>query len=431
MIFLLDIILLINFIIAFRAFKNIIAPPILMGGGMLCASLLVSSYYYDWKLDLMLPITVFCLGGGTLTFTFICILLNKYSRRKYTLIPKKIDSIYFYNIRLKLFYILTLIIATTAIIAKLYYFRSWFGTTLNISSILHAVRVEQLESEKFYILPSWCRMILTFSQVTSYVTIWLLAKHFLIRKFNNITFLLLIFHFFITFIDAFFSGTKGAIISLFFRSFIIFIMTYYAKNQSFNIDKSIYKKIAFVFLLIPFSFRFMSLAIGRNVEMQSNLDLFAEYCGAEIKNFDIYMHNAYPKNELWGVMTFRKLYEDLGIITNDFCGEFQSIGNYTLGNVYTIFYNFHNDWGIVGCIICPIFMAIFSMIFYKKCIRTLNNTGKLSPYLFLYSIIAFTILMCFFSSKFSEIIVRLSFIRTVIYLYVITLFFNKFIIKKN
>ena len=54
-------------------------------------------------------------------------------------------------------------------------------------------------------------------------------------------------------------------------------------------DPSIYVALSpFVFLLIPFSFRFMSLAIGRNVEMQSNVDLFAEYCGAEIKNFDIF-----------------------------------------------------------------------------------------------------------------------------------------------
>lgn len=66
MLFLLDILLSINLWIAYKYFKNLASPPILMGAGMLAASLMATSYYTEWRMDKMLPISVVILGGGTL-----------------------------------------------------------------------------------------------------------------------------------------------------------------------------------------------------------------------------------------------------------------------------------------------------------------------------------------------------------------------------
>ena len=75
MLFLLDILLSINLWIAYKYFKNLASPPILMGAGMLAASLMATSYYTEWRMDKMLPISVVILGGGTLFFTFCCMIL--------------------------------------------------------------------------------------------------------------------------------------------------------------------------------------------------------------------------------------------------------------------------------------------------------------------------------------------------------------------
>ena len=74
MLFLLDIILIINIWIAYRYFSCLMAPPVLMGGGMLAASLMATSYYNEWEMDTMLGESVCLLGGGTFFFTICCIL---------------------------------------------------------------------------------------------------------------------------------------------------------------------------------------------------------------------------------------------------------------------------------------------------------------------------------------------------------------------
>ena len=77
MIYLLDFILLFNLIVAYIAFKNILAPPVLMGTGMLLASFICTYNYDVYEMDVMLMETVIILGGGSLLFTIFCLLMMK------------------------------------------------------------------------------------------------------------------------------------------------------------------------------------------------------------------------------------------------------------------------------------------------------------------------------------------------------------------
>ena len=77
MLFLLDTILILNIWIAIRYFKNLISPPILMGGGMLAAAIVATLYYDEWNMKIFHEQSVLILGGGTIAFTFYCIILSK------------------------------------------------------------------------------------------------------------------------------------------------------------------------------------------------------------------------------------------------------------------------------------------------------------------------------------------------------------------
>ena len=72
MIFLLIFILLVNCYYAYNSFKDLASPPVLMGIGMLAASIVSLSYYVEWSMDKMLPETVLILGGAPLLFSFCC-----------------------------------------------------------------------------------------------------------------------------------------------------------------------------------------------------------------------------------------------------------------------------------------------------------------------------------------------------------------------
>ena len=77
MIFLLDIILGLNLIWAYKSFKSIVSPPVLVGVGMFIASVIATEYYKAWELDKFCWESVIFLGVGTLFFTFSCLLFRK------------------------------------------------------------------------------------------------------------------------------------------------------------------------------------------------------------------------------------------------------------------------------------------------------------------------------------------------------------------
>lgn len=82
MIYLLDLLLIINILIVFKAFRDFFAPPFLVGIGMLAASIVATCYYSEWQMNTMLPSSVMAIGGGTLGYTFTALLLKKENTTK-------------------------------------------------------------------------------------------------------------------------------------------------------------------------------------------------------------------------------------------------------------------------------------------------------------------------------------------------------------
>ena len=88
----------------------------------------------------------------------------------------------------------------------------------------------------------------------------------------------------------------------------------------------------------------------------------AFYCGAEIKNLDIFLNSTKTKPAIWGEQTFVNLVKAIGrFFISGFdqyylINPYQSVNGYYLGNVYTTFKAYIHDFGYIGMIILIIIM---------------------------------------------------------------------------
>lgn len=431
MIFILDILLIINVYIAYKYFKSIVSPPFLLGCGMLLASLMATSYYEEWIMNEMCLKSVGLIGGGCCFFTISCILFSKIFKI-YKLSHPAIFNHKFNTKRIRLFYIFSILIGLLGILLKLYYMKSQFGS-LGLSELIVARRMDQWNGENNLKIPSIVRQMGSYTSVISFLSTWLysiiiISKDKYLKKIKW----LIILHLCITFFDGMLSGSKAPLLELIVIFGVMYFYNYYAKIGKYYINKKMFIRFAIIMILLAVSFRGLSLLIGRNVDERTNIDLLAEYCGAQIKNFDIYIQEnpQKVKTNVWGENTFFNFYSEL--YPEKFEKEpdaFQFINNHSLGNVYTLFKPYHQDFGNLGVFTISFFIAFVSMFFYAKSTYSLKKPAKINAYLIIYSTMAMSIFMGFFSSRFTESICRPGWFRTVIYILILVWIVNHFLIK--
>lgn len=428
MIFLLDLILLVNLFVAFKYFKNVVSPPILMGAGMLAASLIATSYYNEWNLNTMLPKTVFILGGSTCFFTLYCIIYECFCRSKKT--TKQFVEITEFQVnRVRMFLIFSVIIGGLGCLFKLYYFRAAFGS-LDFAELIMARRLDEWTGTNDLYMPSYVRQFGSFTIVVSNFTLWLLAimvcyNDNRVKKNKKLLFI----HIGVIIFDGLLNGAKGYLYTTIMQFMVLYMFIYYAKKKNFSISRKTYKRFFIMAILLILSFRGINLVLGRTVEERTNSDLLAEYCGAEIKNFDILVHKTDGGNtKRWGENTFSGSYKDFNPNYLRLPGEFQYVGNYSLGNVYTQYGEFYKDWGIYSGFFINALIAIISMFFYKKSQSVLNAPMALNVYLFVYAVMAITIFMAFFSNRFIDSVIRVGWLRSIIYVIIMVWFLKKYVL---
>lgn len=430
MLFLLDIILLCNLLFAIKYFKNIASPPVLLGAGMLAAALMASSYYIEWDMDNMQFKTLTIIGGGTVFFTICCMFFSKFYGEYHLVRKNTIDFNKLKWDKINSFLKFSIVIGVLAILLKLYFLRSHFGSVLSISELIVARRNDEWTGSNEFALPSWVRQLGSYTSIISYFSIWLWVLLLFIPKKirNKKTYRLVIAHVVISFFDGLFSGSKAPAMSMALRFVVFYIYNYYSANGSFLIKKKLIVRILLAILLVAMSFRGLSLLIGRAVENRTNSDLLAEYCGAEIKNFDIFIsQNRHYNTKKWGENTFYAFYEEIDPTYFHGNQEFHMVGNYHLGNVYTMYRPYYEDFGVWGvCVMCFL-MAFISMYIYRKTFKSISQPIKLNVFLLMYSSIALSLFMSFFSGKFTESICRLGWVKSMLYVCIMVFLFKKYI----
>lgn len=119
--------------------------------------------------------------------------------------------------------------------------------------------------------------------------------------------------------------------------------------------------LGLIALLVFSSFRSV---VGRTSD-DNTFDYLAEYLGAPIKNFDIFVNESHAQNVYWGQETFGHYYISTGKIST-IQMSFRKINGHDLGNVYTAYRSYYSDFGISGLIILTAINSFLYSFFYLK-----------------------------------------------------------------
>lgn len=411
MIYLLFILLLILIIINILINKkDPIAPSVIFNFSFLFCTFWCLINYKIWNLKSLHIYTFLTILIGVLVYSITCTLISEINKNK---VKSKNNEEYYVKSKLKIIElpkwikIVTIILELLTIIFLVYnVLKVTNGTISNFLTYLkeydHIVKF----SNKIVRIPKLLSIMITLSTMLSYYFIYILINNFLLTR--KIDFLLLITIVLSMILQLSTGGRNGAV-NIVLASIAIFIFLY-RKNKS-NILK-INKKTAIILLtIIIFSglmlFPISTKLVGRE-NKKSAIEYLSIYCGAEIKNLDIYIKERENKeyNHQKGNQTFIYLIEFVG---KRFGYErnykldlpFRSVNGHSLGNVYTTFYQFIYDYGYFGVVWCTVIMASITQLIYEKGKKSkIKNIPNI--YIIIYGYIISSILLSFFSNKFYE-----------------------------
>lgn len=422
---------LLNLLYSIWKFKVMINPATLFGLGFAIAGVMCMYFYDEWIMKTFRTDTFYVFFIGTLLFTGTCALMC----------PKTSDYIskeHIENVPMKDLYaqrLFILLVIAVAIQAFVCYYKykvisSTYGGFLAFSELVYTAHMDAREGEDLY--PWW------FKQVGGAMTniapfIYLVSGVFVAKGAMKGRWLLLfIAYLSLTILDSALNGGKGGAI----QAVIIMIIAWYIKyiriKHRFNVRKKVLALIGGMGVAVFLGINIMNYWVGRGDE-NNTLDVAmyagAVYCGAELKNMDIYMRS--PKStEVWGQNTFRRFYnmlDDKGLVfgykdkryESGALKPFLSVHGYNLGNVYTLFCDLYWDFGWWGLLWMPV-MAIILMIFFRKIFTSPKPVAQVSIWEFFYLSMAWHTFMSFFSNRFFEAYCNpLGIIKTLIYFYII------------
>lgn len=247
---------------------------------------------------------------------------------------------------------------------------------------------------------------------------------------------LVILNILIGFILSVFTGIKTGLFMYLF-AFLVLKSIQRDNNKAFDLHKNFkFLRAVFLFLVL---FIVVSFFQGRVLKSTSIFYTMSTYIGAPLKNLESYL-NLYKdvpinkNNTVFGGETLMNTYHWLYTVTGTQKYNIPSLYDYNwingegLGNVYTTFMPFYNDFKLYGVFSLPLFMGMFSQFLYEK-VKLLNWTNSFSYLKIFYSYLAFSLAFSFFSNKFFEMIVARSGIYFLLGLLVFKFVFLKLRLK--
>ena len=455
MIYFLLISLLILFIISFFINEeNIIAPGVVFSFGFLVQAIIAVIYAKRWELGLHLN-TYLALTLGIAEFiivSFIVHLIYNYIRNKKA--NKKGIGVHGSNKQLqeisakikfikvnKLLEILYLIFMLIVSGIYLYFVVKRVNGSFDSISSIFAAMFKFDNFSKFSDEPISLPFLITNLQklvvVSGYWFIYVVINNYSCNKKINIVEILIII---VSLASSLLCGSRTESFMIIFSAVTIFIILIQKKKNKNNVlTLKLIRNIVIVGCVFLAIFYFSAQIWGR-VSKNDKVYYFAIYCGAQVKNLDIFLQekNAYvKKSSLWGSQTFYSIIQTLGkkIGFNGFEDykldlPFRSVNNLDLGNVYTTFYPYIYDFGYIGEFILVLIMAIISQVVFEF---TKDTKTKECPSLSIltYSNIVNCLILSFFSNKFYENIISISMLKNIVFWWLFSLFLCKINYKET
>ncbi len=197
-------------------------------------------------------------------------------------------------------------------------------------------------------------------------------------------------------------SNRGAIIDFVIAMLVMYFVLWNRKNNwKKSVKVRVLVEVGAIGVIGLIIFYYSASIIGR-INTKGLFDYITYYCGGSIECFNRYLQNMPEHSKIFGEETFYHLIVDLdslGITNFDLQSlvsghfDFQYYNDIMIGNIYTAYRRWMQDFGIVGTILLQSVMAAFFSGFYYK-IKIMAQSGKRTDFaIILYAYLAYCIFL--------------------------------------
>lgn len=435
LLFLLIIVITVNLVNAYLRYKTMVAPPCLFCLGFLICALEAYWWREEWGLGLHFNTFLVLLAGITL-FTMTCLHFQKKQKGMRTFKD-------YSNYKLKAIIPISFLLFSVIYYVLLYRYTLALTLEQDLSTALYVVdHTNKFDDDETIDFPKWLRWMKRIVMSFSYVFVYFSAREMFLKNtfFEKTIYILILL---VSMIGPMLDGGRGSSVMALI-AFIVISYFFYQNRRKWNTRLNIKMFVTIIVVCVSLGAFWSSLGemLGRESIKDKGFSpayYFAFYCGAEIKNLDLYLNESnHPKsmhsidNEKIGHETFIGFYRKFPSSSRKQMLDlpFRYYHGNTLGNVYTTFYPYIYDFGYIGLVILTFIMAFASQYIYNKARCADIFSEFMSVELIIYSVLAYTLVCGFFSNKFYETFVRTQFFCDLIIWYASAWYLKKQLVKR-
>lgn len=410
--------------------KELLQPAVVFSTVYIICILSTIYNIQKWNVNIQLN-TLLILALGGLEFVIISIIINRYYSNK----NKEIDKSDVHNekeFKIDLWKIIVVCIYDIVILAIYIYnvisIAKQFGEFNSISETLGIFKEHtsyNLDVQLPQIIGILQKPVIVFAYVFAYAFVKKIfnSERKYIAVIKNSYYLIPIIAYII---QEYMSSNRLSILSLMIAIGVMILILW---NQKHNWIKNIKIKyiivIALIILIGLVAFYYSAKLVGRK-NSNGLLEYITLYCGGSIECLNQYIQDPIPKDDIIGKESFYYLVKNLysyGFLElEEFYPihlEFRDYDGVMIGNVYTAYRRWIQDFGIIGMIILQAIMAAFYNVFYNKIKYGKEN---LDFRIIMYSYMAYPLFLHPIDGYLYLLTVRLAFVTTFIMFVAIYLF---------
>lgn len=416
--------------------KDLLQPAVIFSAVYIVCILSTIYNIKKWNVNIQLN-TLLILALGALEFIVISIIINKYYFNKNK--EKKSNEVIEKNekkFNIDLWKVIVVCVYDIVILAIYIYnvisIANQFGGFNTISEALGIFKEHtsyNLDVQLPQIIGILQKPVIIFAYIFAYAFIKIIfdseKKYLAIIK--NSYYLIPIIAYVI---QEYMSSNRLSILSLMIGIGVMILILW---NKKHNWTKTIkIKYIIFICLIVLIglvAFYYSAKFVGRK-NSNGLLEYITLYCGGSIECLNQYIQDPIPRSDIIGKESFYYLVKNLysyGFLElEEFYPihlEFRDYDGTMIGNVYTAYRRWIQDFGIIGMITLQAIMAVFYNIFYNKIKFSKKENSDFS--IIMYAYMAYPLFLHPIDGYLYLLTVRLAFITTFVMFLAIYIFLFK------
>ncbi|MBO6116627.1 MAG: oligosaccharide repeat unit polymerase [Ruminococcus sp.] len=299
------------------------------------------------------------------------------------------------------------------------------GIVTSFTQMTSSYRMDVLRGTLDNKMPGMLNRFITFNMYLAYLFTYVFVHNCITSKRfkKNLKLLIPVAVFFV---DSIIDAARGYLVNW----VIALVVYYYLVNVRLNgwkLRNTIRstKNILIVFAAGAIAFTLLGTIVGRSDEY-GIVYRIAQYAGGGIILFDLYLNQTPVFSKVPGEYTFtamnKYIYRHFHIEKYDYIRflEFRYHKGYNMGNVYTAFRPYHQDYGYIGMVILTILFALFFSVFYRSIVNN-HLKSNFSFKLYLYGYMANAMFLFSFDDKFFSTYAAPSFITNIIIMFCLSM----------